>query len=71
MLFLTILLSFVMIVCNNNDTKKEAGKGPITVATMMDTEGLIIGKLLTLSSEQSSFLKRIGVGRLLKAVTSN
>jgi len=50
---------------------KKTGKGPITAATMIDTEGPIIGKLLILLSEQSSFLKRIWVGRPVQAITSN
>lgn len=54
-LFLTILLSFVMIACNNNEVKKETGKGPITVATMIDTEGPIIGKMIISLLQQDGF----------------
>lgn len=55
MLFLTILLSFVMIACNNDEVKKETGKGPITVATMIDTKGPIIGKMIISLLQQDGF----------------
>jgi osmoprotectant transport system substrate-binding protein len=50
-----IIISFSLIACNNNQEKKEAKKGPITVATFIDSEGAVLGKMIVLLLEQEGF----------------
>ncbi len=56
MIFLvTIFLSFNLIACNNLADRKEAKKGPITIATFIDSEGAILGKMMVMLLEQDGF----------------
>lgn len=56
MIFLvTIFLSFNLIACNNVADRKEAKKGPITIATFIDSEGAILGKMMVMLLEQDGF----------------
>ncbi len=56
MIFLvTIFLSFNLIACNNVADRKEAKKEPITIATFIDSEGAILGKMMVMLLEQDGF----------------
>ncbi len=55
-LFLTIIfISISLIACNNPLEKKEAKKGPITVASFIDSEGAILGQMMVMLLEQEGF----------------
>lgn len=50
-----IIISINIFACSNNQKKEEAQKGPITVATMIDSEGAILGKMMVILLEQEGF----------------
>lgn len=60
--YMSILIMSVIILlagCNNNPTKMEeksvVEKGPVTIATMIDSEGAILGNMMLLVLEENGF----------------
>lgn len=53
--FIIFLLLFQFIGCTNDENKNEAKKGPVTIATMIDSEGAILGNMMILLLEQEGF----------------
>ncbi len=58
---LIVAVSLMLAACSSN---KDEGKGPVTVATMIDSEGAILGNMLLLLLEQDGFetVDKIGLG---------
>lgn len=55
-IFLVIFfISLNLIACQNPIEKKEAKKGPITVASFIDSEGAILGQMMVILLEQDGF----------------
>lgn len=50
-----VIISINIIACGNDQKKEEAKKGPITIATMIDSEGAILGKMMVILLEQEGF----------------
>lgn len=61
LLILSIVCALLLSGCSGND---EASKGPVTVATMIDTEGAILGNMLILLLEDNGFeaVDKVGLG---------
>ncbi len=58
---LIMVLALTLTACSN---EKEMDKGPVTVATMIDSEGAILGNMMILLLEQEGFATtdKIGLG---------
>lgn len=54
-IFIIILFSVNLFACTNNKETEEAQKGPITVATMIDSEGAVLGKMMVILLKQEGF----------------
>jgi len=54
-IFVLILVMLGTLACTNEKQKQEAKKGPITIATMIDSEGAILGKMMIILLEQEDF----------------
>jgi len=55
-IFFIIVLMFIPLVgCNDNQNDEEAKKGPFSVATMIDSEGAILGNMMIILLEQEGF----------------
>ncbi|MFP4199811.1 MAG: glycine betaine ABC transporter substrate-binding protein [Clostridia bacterium] len=56
---LVAILSFVVLGCGEDaatgDRAEEEGKGPVTVASMIDAEGAILGQMMVIMLEQDGF----------------
>jgi len=55
-----IFLTFVLIIfsisgCSNKQTPKKEAKGPVTVASMIDSEGAVLGKMIVMLLEADGF----------------
>ncbi|MBF7097541.1 glycine betaine ABC transporter substrate-binding protein [Alkalibacter mobilis] len=75
-LVLILVMMIILISSCSQATTDNATKGPITVATMIDSEGAILGNMLLLLMEDSGFEveNKIGFGTpdiLRKALESN
>ncbi len=55
-IFIIVLISMCLLGCTNNqDSKEEAKKGPVTIATFIDTEGAVLGKMMVILLKQEGF----------------
>ena len=55
-IFLLIALIVIPLMsCGGSQNKEEAKKGPVTVATMIDSEGAILGNMMIILLEQEGF----------------
>lgn len=60
-----LILIMVMVMVLSSCTKaEEASKGPVTVATMIDSEGAVLGNVLLLLLEENGFeaVDKVGLG---------
>lgn len=53
--FIMLLISINIIACSGDKGEEEAKKGPITVATMIDSEGALLGNMIIILLEQDGF----------------
>src|SRR6056297_878393 len=53
--FLIAIIVISVISCGGSQNKEEAKKGPVTVATMIDSEGAILGNMMMMLLKQEGF----------------
>jgi len=53
--FLIAIIVISLIGCGGSQNKEEAKKGPVTVATMIDSEGAILGNMMMMLLKQEGF----------------